>query len=295
MTRPRPVPAALVGGPFTRAEGLALVSPDDLRGPSYQRLLRGAHRRAGDPTTADRITAALAVLPAGTVLAGRSALWSWGVLLASPAEPVEVIVPPTSRARRRAEIRVRRDGLLPGEAVARPLGLTTSPARTAFDVARSAPVPRAVPMLDQLVRATAVNPDDVLALAARHRHTRWLSRVEPALALVDPGAESVRESELRLLLVEAGLPRPVTQHVIRDADGLFVARTDLAWPRWKVACEYDGAHHDERAQVIRDRARLNAMRRAGWTVVVVDAAQFARRHEVVATIRTVLAQASSGR
>lgn len=295
VTRPHPVPRPLASGPFTRAEGLAHVSPDDLRGPSYQRLLRGAHQVTGDVSTTDRITAALAVLPPGTALAGRSALWSWGVRLASPTEPVDVIVPPGSRARRRAEIRVRRDTLLPGEVLSLPLGLTTSPERTAFDVARSAPPMTAVPMLDQLVRATRLRQEDVLALAARHRHTRWFSRVEPALALVDAGAESVRESQLRLVLVEAGLPVPVAQHVILDADGRFVARTDLAWPEVRVACEYDGAHHDERGQVIRDRARLNAIRRAGWTVVVVDAAQFARRHEVVAMVGAVLAQARRNR
>lgn len=291
MTQPNSIPTELAAGPFRRADGLRLVSADDLRGPSYRRMLHGVYALAGQGTYADRIRAALAVLPEGAVLAGTSALWSWGVRLADATTPVEVIVPRDSRARGRPEVRLRRDRLSPDEVIPRPLGPTTSPARTAFDVARSGPPLQTVPLLDALVRQTVLRADAVQAVAAAYPRARWSSRVEPALALVDPAAESVRESELRVLLVQAGLPRPVTQHVVRTAAGRFVARTDLAWPRWRVACEYDGAHHDERAQVVRDRARLNAMRRAGWTVVVVDAAQFARREEMLGMIRSVLVAA----
>jgi hypothetical protein len=286
------VPPELMRGPFTRAEALRLISPDDLLGPSYQRVVRGVHLLAGSLTHTDRIRAAMQVLPEGTVLAGRSALWSLGVRVADHGQPVEVILPPGSAARSRAEIRVRRDALRREEVMALPLGLTTTPARTAFDLARAAPPLRAVPLLDQLVHRTGVSADAVLAVAAHHRHTRWLSRVEPALALVDAGAESIRESQLRLLIVGAGLPRPVTQHVIRTAEGAFIARTDIAWVRLRVACEYDGAHHDERGQVIRDRVRLNAIRRAGWTPIVVDAAQFARPSEMLGMIRAVLERAA---
>ncbi len=293
MTRPAAVPAALSRGPFTRTQALDVISPDTLRGPSYQRMLRGVHRRAGDITHLDRILAARQVLPGDAALAGLSALWAHGVELAKSTAPVDVILPPGNKARDRSHLRIRRALLPPGETVTLALGPTTSAARTAFDLARAGAPLDTVPQLDQLVRATGVTRTQVLAVSAAHPGTRWLSRVRPALDLVDPRAESVRESQLRVACMAAGLPRPVTQHIVRTAEGGFVARVDLAWPELRVALEYDGAHHDERDQVVRDRARANAIRRAGWTLLIVDASQFARRDEMLTMIRAVLRTAGS--
>jgi hypothetical protein len=53
------------------------------------------------------------------------------------------------------------------------------------------------------------------------------------------------------------LPRPVTQHTVRDADGRFVARVDSGWPEHRLAVEYEGDWHGEPQNVARDRARLN--------------------------------------
>jgi hypothetical protein len=52
---------------------------------------------------------------------------------------------------------------------------------------------------------------DVEMLAERYRGRRGITRARVALSLVDPGAESPRETWLRLLLVEAGFPAPRTQ------------------------------------------------------------------------------------
>jgi very-short-patch-repair endonuclease len=71
--------------------------------------------------------------------------------------------------------------------------------------------------------------------------------------------------------------------------GGFIARLDLAWPERKVAIEYDGAHHLSRRQHSRDLERHNRLRAAGWTVLQVDAAQFARFDAIVATLARLLA------
>lgn len=285
------VPPALSRGPFSRRQGLTVTSADTLRGPAFQQLFRGVYRSAGDLTHLDWILAARQVLPPDTVLAGRSALWAHGVTLADPATPVEVILPPGSRARNREHLRVRRDGLLPDETVVLALGPTTTPARTVFDLARAGTPFDVVPLIDALAAATGVTRAQVEAVAAAHPGARRLRRIGPALDLVDRGAESVRESQLRLLVVAAGLPRPVTGFVIRTRDGHFVARADLAWPQYRVILEYDGAYHDEKSQIVRDRARLNAIRQADWTPIVVDAAQFARPETMLAMVRSVLVTA----
>ncbi len=295
MTRPSPIPDRFSDRVFTRAEAMRVISADDLRGPSYQRVLRGVYCPATDEIShTDRILAAMQVMPPGTVLAGRSALWNMGVQLADPEDPVEVIVPPGATVRNRSEIHVRRDLLLPGEVMGGALGRMTNPARTAFDVARSGPPLQTVPLLDALARRTRLRPEHVLAVAAAHPRARWLSRIAPALDLVDPGAESVRESELRVVIALGGLPRPKTQHKIFTPEGRFVARVELAWLLLRVACEYDGAYHDDPAQIRLDRARLNAIRRVGWTPIVIDAAQFARRDDMLALIGAMLEQAARG-
>ncbi|WFE23794.1 hypothetical protein O7621_11285 [Solwaraspora sp. WMMD937] len=51
----------------------------------------------------------------------------------------------------------------------------------------------------------------------------------------------------RLLLHDAGLPRPVPQHKVADPQGRFIGRVDLAYPQWRIAIEDGGDHHRGRA------------------------------------------------
>lgn len=51
------------------------------------------------------------------------------------------------------------------------------------------------------------------------------------------------ETWLRLLIVVAGLPEPVTNLNVHDASGRWIARPDLLYPAYRVAIEYDGYHH----------------------------------------------------
>ncbi|MFU8873743.1 endonuclease domain-containing protein [Micromonospora sp. SL4-19] len=92
-------------------------------------------------------------------------------------------------------------------------------------------------------------------------------------SLADAGAESPQESRLRVRLVLAGLPAPVTQYVL-ERDGRFVARLDLAWPAWKIAVEYDGLWHHDPDQFHRDRQRLNQLVGADWIVLRLTAKRF---------------------
>jgi very-short-patch-repair endonuclease len=129
-------------------------------------------------------------------------------------------------------------------------------------------------------------------LRMERRWERGWRRFDRAAGLADGGAESPQESRLRVRLVLAGLPRPVTQHEIRH-DGRFVARADLAWPQWRVAVEYDGAWHDDSERFHRDRERLNRMQAAGWVVLLITARRFHGDFDgFVAEVRTALRAAS---
>ncbi len=87
------------------------------------------------------------------------------------------------------------------------------------------------------MNATGVTREEVAVVIDAHPGFRGVANVRAVLDLVDGGAESPQESRLRLLLVEAGLPRPETQIVFRD----LRIRVDLGWRRWKVAVEYDAS------------------------------------------------------
>ncbi len=93
------------------------------------------------------------------------------------------------------------------------------------------------------------------------------------------------ESVLRWLIHEAGLPRPVLQHVIRDAAGAFLGQVDLAWPEHRVVVEFDGDLHRERRVFVKDLRRQNGIILAGWQVLRFSSADvLGRPGAVVGTI-----------
>jgi len=58
----------------------------------------------------------------------------------------------------------------------------------------------------------------VLALTRRHKGARGVRRPTAALSLMDPGAQSPKETWLRLLLIDAGFPPPATQIPVHNGD-----------------------------------------------------------------------------
>lgn len=146
---------------------------------------------------------------------------------------------------------------------------TTTAARTAFDLACRNPVGKAVAAIDALARATKFHVADAELLAGRYKGHRNIRRARTALKLVDAGAESPRETWLRLLLVEAGYPRPQTQIPVYGEYGELVAVLDMGWEDIKVAVEYEGDHHRaDRRQFNRDIARFEALTTdLGWVIV----------------------------
>lgn len=156
----------------------------------------------------------------------------------------------------------------------------TTPARTAFDLGRFLPRTKAIERLDALMRACPFSTEDVLMLAKRYRGARGVARLKAALPLVDGGAASPAETRLRLLYIDAGLPRPTTQITIVDEWGRLVRTVDMGWEDFNVASEYDGGQHQsDRAQYIKDLKVLPKLRQLGWDVMQVIKED--PRHEVI--------------
>ncbi|OBF85597.1 hypothetical protein A5791_22520 [Mycobacterium sp. 852002-51163_SCH5372311] len=184
------------------------------------------------------------------------------------------------RGIRTHDVRLRPDeyGLVAGLPV-------TTPQRTAFDIGRDGPIGAAVAHLDALVRATGIKLDDVVEIADQHRGARGLRQLETALGLVDAGSQSPKETWLRLLLIEAGLPRPTTQ--IPVVTPAMEYHLDMGWEEPMVAAEYDGEQHRlDPWQYKQDMRRREAIDRVGWIVVRVIAGD--RPAEIVARVRGAL-------
>ncbi|CDO91033.1 hypothetical protein AWC29_14515 [Mycobacterium triplex] len=148
----------------------------------------------------------------------------------------------------------------------------TTPSRTAFDLACRNPIGRAVAAIDALARATRLDTAQVELLAERYKGHRNIRRARRALKLVDAGAESPRETWLRLLLINAGYPRPRTQIPVYGQYGELVAVLDMGWEDINLAVEYEGDHHrTDRRQFNRDIARYEALSDLGWIVIRVTA------------------------
>jgi hypothetical protein len=194
------------------------------------------------------------------VIAGRAAAALHGALWVEAAAPIEMI---WRSGRPPSGIVVRNERLDADEIVEVDEMPVTSPARTALDLARHLPRDVAVRHLDALARATGVSAYDALALAERYPKARGLRRSEVALSLMDPGAQSPKETWLRLLLIDAGLPAPRTQ--IRVTDGINEAFIDMGYDEPMVGLDYDGQHHSaDRHRYVHDIGRAELIERQGW-------------------------------
>jgi very-short-patch-repair endonuclease len=81
----------------------------------------------------------------------------------------------------------------------------------------------------------------------------------------------VPETKLRLALGRQELPEPELRYVVQDSTGWELAWPDLAFPRYKVAVNYDGDHHLTAAQKESDIRRDEAIAAIGWTSVTITA------------------------
>ena len=281
--------------PFVGAEAIASgkLTARQLR-MDYCRIHQGIYVRKGVELDA-RGKARAVALWAGDdgILGGRSAAAIHGSRWIEATEPAEVF---RTGSRRSASGVIVHGGALSTNEICVIEGLrATTPARTAYDLGRRLPVDEAVAVLDALCRATALDPKAIAELAAAHHGARGLTNLRSVLDLVDAGAESPKETQLRLLVLRAGLPTPATQIPIVDEFGRTIARADLGWERWRVLLEYDGAQHwTDPAQRAWDIERTELLERLGWKIVRVSSKQLLQSpRTVVERVRRALRAAGA--
>ncbi|MEU7571300.1 DUF559 domain-containing protein [Micromonospora sp. NPDC049240] len=289
------VPRDLSAWPFRASRAVAdgRFTRPMLRGPTWVRLLpdvyvhRDAYRADDHRMWCDAVGLRL---PPDAALAGRSAAYLFGADLLARNAPVTALLPTAVRLRPHPRLRVIRSPLPERDRI-RFAGLpVTTPLRTAFDLGRAGPRAEALVAVDALLHRRVVELTALRAYAAEHPGWPGAPLLREVLALAEPLSESPMETRLRLLLLDAGLGPLTAQHEVR-AGGHFLARVDLAWPALRLAVEYDGDHHRQRAQFRQDVARLNALRAAGWIVLRFTADDVLRRPTAtVALVRQALAE-----
>ena len=163
----------------------------------------------------------------------------------------------------------------------------TTRVRTAFDLGRHLPRDEAIARLDALMRVQVFSIDDVLLLAKRYPGVRGLKSLRKVLPLVDGGADSPRETWMRLLYIDGGLPAPATQIPVCDRRGRLIRMLDMGWKEYMVASEYDGDRHQtDRTRYVRDMRVMRILRRMGWDVMQVIKED--RPAEIVARAKAAL-------
>jgi very-short-patch-repair endonuclease len=244
-----------------------------------RRYIRGVYGPGAWPDDLEhRARAAATILSSGSVFVDRTAAWLHGVDVLGFAETeilpgVETAVLTRQRASRALGVRGRSRDLAPYDVMEiRGIRLTT-PTRTALDLACNVRRAEAVGALDAFARLHGVTKEVLLAMLIRFKGRRGVVQARQLVNLMDPRAESARESQLRLAILDAGLPCPTPQHVV-VIDGCEF-RLDLAYPAHRVAVEYDGQEfHSGTEQLAHDVRRRQLLREAGWSVIVVERGDF---------------------
>ncbi|HLU33097.1 MAG TPA: hypothetical protein VKZ74_03615 [Natronosporangium sp.] len=259
-----------------------LLTPAQLRNAAWRRVLRGVYADSRlEPDHLLRCQAAALLAPAAAAIAGPSAAYLHGIeSAAGPEAAVHLAVEPKQRFGPVNGLRIHTGALPETDRTVRHGLNCTTPLRTAWDLAMWLDPLRAVPTLDAMLGSNLVAPADLARLlqARRELGARGTRRAGRVFALADGRAQSPAESLLRVKLVLRGIPPPVPQHPIRVRSGR-VLHPDLAWPRYRVALEYDGGYHADPDQLDLDRRRLNQLTDAGWLVLHATARRLYREFE----------------
>lgn len=309
---PRPLPAPLATGPFSRSEAVSAGVPvSRLRRGDLVRPARGVRALMEPVNVVEQALAVAKALTAESAFSHVTAARLHGLPLPAPLEAdtrLHVITQTSHGQVRRPDV-VGHRGLSCRQIDVVDGVRVTSPADTWVD-------------LGQLVRSHRLTTDDLVmvgdAVVARAssdwREHGWGSssaidasggavvpglaralelRIRPrgkrllarALPLIRPGVRSPMESYARLMFVSAGFPEPAVNQAVYFADGGWLLEGDLVWEEQRLIAEYQGAHHADRRQLSVDRSRRNLAEDEGWRMLEIFAEDVFQAHRRAVLLR----------
>jgi hypothetical protein len=265
----RELPRLDVRRPFSRAQARAAgIRLREVLGPQFHKIFYDSYVSSSVPiTTRLRAEAALSLSASGSYISHHTAAELWGGVVPKCSD-VHLTVPGVSpRSRRRG---IRAHATTSPTMTSRFQGLPiSSPTQSFLDLANTLDLVELVVLRDSLVKGKHVTPDS-LVMAASQWAGSGASRARRAARFVRKGVDSPKETQLRMLLVLAGLPEPTVNVIIRNLDGSWRMRFDLSCPGLKLIIEYDGRQHAENnGQWRRDLIRREELDRLGWRLIVV--------------------------
>jgi hypothetical protein len=292
--RARPLPLVFRTTSFTVEDAVRNGIPvDRLRGRDLLRPTRSLRVSRTSPldTVEARARALRPLLSADQWFSHTTAAVLWGLPLPRRLRD-DLVVHVTGRGGRQ----MRRPGVVGHRTLVVPVigtahGLPASdPIRTWLDCASVLSVRELVVMGDQLV-ARWCTIEDLSRAVGCAGGIRGISRLRVAVERVRVGSESPMETELRLVLVDHGLPEPLCNTEVRAADGRFLGRVDLAYPELRLAIEYEGRHHQEdRRTYLRDIDRRERFELERWVFVLVADRDLADEERLVGRVRRRIAE-----
>lgn len=278
---------ALITTEMLQAEGLSSRDIANLVDDGViERIIRGLYRPAGTRSPIQDIAAALH-RHSGARASYVTGLYVHGFDVQPPRSP-QIVLPPGSSSSNRLGV-LHRSPLPDADCTRRRRLPVTTVARCLVDAAE---------YLDEQGLAVAVNEGITRRLTTLDRIIEVALRIETAPGRIGGGRlravlatwtaaiqpDSLAEAAAIRILRLDGLPAPITQHVVTDEDGEFIARVDMAWPDERVIREYDSFQWHGVDKIESDERRRQTLERLGWAVRPLY------RHHLVAGERSWLDQ-----
>jgi hypothetical protein len=155
-------------------------------------------------------------------------------------------------------------------------------ARTLLDVAASSPENHLEHAIGQALRNQLYDHRAILDVLERHRGRRGVLPLRAATADDPAFTRSELERRFRALCRRAGLPQPLSNAHVADADNQ-VHEVDFFFPAHRLVVETDGwRDHGTRVAFERDRAKDAALVAAGHAVLRFTKRQIAYEPDTVA-------------
>ncbi|TXL60644.1 DUF559 domain-containing protein [Aeromicrobium terrae] len=269
----RVIPPELHGRAFTPAQAARFgVTRRMLQGRRFAQVFRGVHRTVETPISFDLLVrGAFLVMPPDAALSHVSNL-RWRGYDGVAETPIHISTASRLHVERPGIVVHRRQGeLSPLDMAGVPI---LGPDRTFVDVATQLEERQLLRVGDWLVRQGST---DVYALNeyARKSHLDGVQRARRVAPWVRPRVDSPRESDVRWILMKAGLPIPEPNPPIVDDHGVQIAKGDLTYAEYRVIVEHDGWVHERDArQRQRDHLRRELLESLGWRLIVVTTEDF---------------------
>lgn len=288
VRNPAPLPSSVPWRVFTRVEALRQgIAEDRLRRSDLTMLRRGLYaHRDRTHTELDVVAALCRTYPTATV-AGLTAARMQGMPLPLGSDewnsdlPVQLSIPGANRKSDHV-VHWLNYTFGPGESRRVEYSHLTSPGEPAIPHSRFQMSTRARTWRDLAPHLTHLQLVSIGDHLVRHPYPafdggrrepwctiaelgavctgRYAAKLRTALADVRVGADSPRETMLRLAFRDAELPEPLINEPLHGPDGRVLHRPDFQWPEHRVCAEYEGKTHNDEEQVKRDIRRA---RRAG--------------------------------